>query len=112
MEASNASPIAVAVSVISCICSMSPLNVLWMVCRVCCIMVAVPISGGNWATICGNRAFISPIPPTISSMPPIIADMFVCSAVILSLNVFTPSMASNADRIPSQAGMLKQCCSQ
>ena len=110
---------AVAVSVICCIWVMSPSKLLWMVCRVSCMVVAVAMIGPNWATIWGNRVFMSPIPPTIWSMPltiwsmpPIMAPTSVCRVAMLSLNLSTPSMASKAERMPSQAVMLSQCCSQ
>ena len=119
MEASNASPMAVAVSVICCIWVIRPSKLLWMVCRVPCMVVAVAMIGPNWATIGGNRVFIWPIPatiwsipPTIWSMPAIMAPTSVCRAAMLSLNVATPSMASKAERMPSHAVMLSQCCSQ
>ena len=54
---------------------------------------------------------MSPMPLTILSIPSTIALISVCRLAMLSLNVFTPSMASNAERA-QQAGMLKQCSSQ
>ncbi len=91
---------------------MSPSKLLWMVCRVFCIVVAVAMIGGNCSTIWGTSVSMLPMPLTILSMPSTIAVMSVCRAPMLSLNVFTPSRASNADRTPQQAGMLKQFGSQ
>ena len=90
-----------------------------MVCSVSAMVVAVAMMGGNWATIWGNRVFMSPMPPTIRSMPltmwsmpPIMAATSFCRVAMLSLNVSTPSMASKAERMPSHAVMLSQWGSQ
>ncbi|SKV57536.1 Uncharacterised protein [Mycobacteroides abscessus subsp. massiliense] len=57
--------------------------------------LATAMMGGNWAAICG-----------------MIASAFPTSAVsvrIVSLNVSTPSMASNTERMAEHAGISKQC---
>ena len=54
--------------------------------------------GGNWASICGNIA------STLC--------MSLISVLMFSLNLSTPSIASNTDLAAEQTGMSKQCCSQ
>ena len=59
---------------------------------------ATAMIGGNWASIWG----------IIASM----LFMSLISVLMFSLNLSTPSIASNTDLDAQQTGMLKQCGSQ
>ena len=78
-------PIALAVSVIREIWSTRPEKLLCIVSRLPCIDFATAMIGGNCASICGSIASILP--------------MSFNSAFMLSLNLSTPSRASNTDLV-------------
>ena len=59
---------------------------------------ATAMIGGNWASIWGIIASI--------------LFMSLISVLMFSLNLSTPSIASNTDLEAQQTGMLKQCGSQ